>query len=677
MPISRALVDAVVDPTSWSIDEIERATAACDYDRAAVLAFARARAGEDAPAETIARMLPGVRDITLAASLCAIASGDRGNAWLACVRDRRFPEKVEATTVSVVALYAAWRAGADLHPIAVEARRLVRMACGWRGYALLYTIADASVDPSLTEAAKPVRIMAENKPGAEFIARIDRILASSAAEVIEELPPQIAAQPVARFTVRLAPRAGRNELCPCGSSKKFKRCCADKQAHVAPSPVAGLSWDEYVTKGAEHMSIDDVNALPMRELARVDLARLGDLPLVAAIRRFKRERLLDRATHGTALLATRDTEVNVDGVRDEILSEALDANDVTRAAEQLDAMRDPAAAGLHKLEIDLRLRRDGALEALATAADEAVRNDNAPSATELAHTLLRAVPALGLLVARGCLRPGRATVNDSLLGGIEETRDALLLMPGDPAWDVHAQLKEDHDSDEHDEEQERAAAEATALRGSLRVASSRVEDLERELARKQADLDSARTSLQPVAVLAAPAPRDAFERDRVHDLENRVEELEGLVRERNSERADLRRQLAAATSAASRARETLPLSLATAAERDDGACEPIDVIDRGPVIPQLSRRAEDALGAVPKHVASEALRTFGSVCAGDASAWRKVKQAKDMPRQVLMARIGIHHRLLFRIEGSALNMLDVVTRENLMTTLKRMRGARA
>jgi hypothetical protein len=43
--ISRAHVDAVVDPTLRTIDEILRATNACDFVRAAVIAFARARTG--------------------------------------------------------------------------------------------------------------------------------------------------------------------------------------------------------------------------------------------------------------------------------------------------------------------------------------------------------------------------------------------------------------------------------------------------------------------------------------------------------------------------------------------------------------------------------------------------------------------------------------------------------
>jgi len=31
--------------------------------------------------------------------------------------------------------------------------------------------------------------------------------------------------PSAKTVRRDAPKVGRNELCPCGSGKKFKRCC--------------------------------------------------------------------------------------------------------------------------------------------------------------------------------------------------------------------------------------------------------------------------------------------------------------------------------------------------------------------------------------------------------------------------------------------------------------------
>lgn len=77
---------------------------------------------------------------------------------------------------------------------------------------------------------------------------------------------------------------------------------------------------------------------------------------------------------------------------------------------------------------------------------------------------------------------------------------------------------------------------------------------------------------------------------------------------------------------------------------------------------------------VPRNVAATAMRTIGALAAGDTAAWRGVKQAADMPRQVLMARIGIHHRLLFRADEGALHVMDLVTRESLQATLKRLRS---
>ena len=79
-----------------------------------------------------------------------------------------------------------------------------------------------------------------------------------------------------------------------------------------------------------------------------------------------------------------------------------------------------------------------------------------------------------------------------------------------------------------------------------------------------------------------------------------------------------------------------------------------------------------AFDAVLNHVAALAMRTIGELAAGDAAAWRAVKQAKDMPRQGLLGRVGIHYRILFRTDEDVFEVLDLVTRENLMTTLKRI-----
>ena len=69
------------------------------------------------------------------------------------------------------------------------------------------------------------------------------------------------------------------------------------------------------------------------------------------------------------------------------------------------------------------------------------------------------------------------------------------------------------------------------------------------------------------------------------------------------------------------------------------------------------------------------MRVIGGLAAGDATAWRAVKQAKDMPRHVVIARVGIHYRLLLRTEDGGLEALDFVARQSLETTLRKMRSA--
>ena len=676
MTISRSQVEAVGDPAARTLDHIERLANACDFRQAAVIALARARAGEDVPAITVTQILPGIRDATIAASLCALASGDRAAAFHACVHDRMFATSSEASVVEVVVLYAAWRAGASAQQIAPEARRLARQRIGPLGYALIYTMAKALGDENLLHATRHLRAASELGPGPKFIAGLERVLASPVAEFVDVLPDQVVAQPVASgYTIRIAPRTGRNEPCPCGSGQKFKRCCSDKQQAMTPSPVAGLSWDEYVTKAADKMSADDIRGLPLRDLARVDLRLLAEMPLVAAIGRFTRERLFHLATRAADELDRRGVTY-IDDMREEIVAEALEANDLDTADHQVSRMTDPTSAGMHQLELDLRLGRGRALEALATAADKAARHDDSPDALDLAHTLLRASPALGVLVARGCIRARRAVVNDNLLRGIEETRDVLNLPPGDAAWDLQAALNGDDQlddqDDERDDDREKVVEEATALRGSLRDASVRLDELERELKTKQAQLDSA-TVVPPTPQMLAPSI-DPIERDRLRRLRSKVDELEGLVRVGNAERSDLRRQLAVATSSPEPCRATSTVS--NSPEVDDVACESIGETARDVAIPSITRRVQDALSGVPNAVAAEALRTVGSLSAGDAVAWRRVKQAKDMPRQVLMARVGIHYRMLFRVESRTLEVLDLVTRESLLATLKRMRSSR-
>ena len=256
---------------------------------------------------------------------------------------------------------------------------------------------------------------------------------------------------------------------------------------------------------------------------------------------------------------------------------------------------------------------------------------------------------------------------------IEEVRDERNLVPGDRGWDVLAAIDETDAPRDDDPVPE----EAREAKRALRIATNRLEQLEAELAAHQAELAARRDApALPSATASprpAPAPAPAPDAERTRVLSMKIEELQGLVREGNAERRELRNQLAARMTAPERdePRAGPPEPAATDdAESWSEAVEP----SRRFNIPRLDRRAVAAVREVPASVAAEAMRTIGSLCAGDASAWRAVKQARDMGRRLFMARIGIHHRLLFQVGEGDLEVLELVPREALDTTLKRLRA---
>ena len=288
--LSRAQVESLAaDPGAWTLEAIRAAIAGCDYERAAACVLARVRAGLTCPAELAAEILVGIRAPGTALALIAVGSGDRAAALLAALAGRRFSRGPEAREIEVIALFAAAQLGAGREALIPEVRRLARLRLQLPGYALLGEVAATLDNPNIALVARHVAAI-RARMGAEIVDVARAHIARTTDEVFASLPALVEGpRVVSGFTVRTGPRPGRNDACPCGSGQKYKRCCADKEATIAPSPIAGLSWDDYVTTAADRMTADDIGALSLRDLARVDATRLDRLPLLRALHRFGAE----------------------------------------------------------------------------------------------------------------------------------------------------------------------------------------------------------------------------------------------------------------------------------------------------------------------------------------------------------------------------------------------------
>ena len=130
------------------------------------------------------------------------------------------------------------------------------------------------------------------------------------------------------FTARRpVPKVGRNDPCPCGSGKKYKKCCAEKDAERAadPSPVPGLTRTEYLRSAGEQLTADEVDGRRPTTLAEVDPSSLGTLPLISALRRAAAFRRWDRAERAMEVLAGRSDTPDGDGegYRVDLISDAV------------------------------------------------------------------------------------------------------------------------------------------------------------------------------------------------------------------------------------------------------------------------------------------------------------------------------------------------------------------
>jgi hypothetical protein len=656
-----------------------------DFEDAAVRALVCAATPIPLPAQLTADVLVGVEQPSVFVALSRlVAPGDTAPLF-DLLRRARLAATSSGTEQAALTLFALWKLDRPAPQVLLPSLRtlsrsplLSARAAGWALW-LARELGDSGVEDAFKSRGGAIAEMLINIMGS----LLPDYWALPIDDVIASLPARISDVGVDGIPARAAPRIGRNEPCLCGSGKKYKRCCADKPAVIPPSTERARL--ERLQEAAPRLDVDQISRLSRVDLALLEIARLRDPALVQLMRRHVLLRDWKRAVLALDELVRRHGPAFTEEHINDVVQEALIARQHDIAENVLARLQPSTARASFRLELDLAARAPGALPALEAAARAALTEEQDPLG--LTFILLRTMPALGVLVARGMLIDSAALEYETLVEGIEDTRGALLLPPEDPAAARLDALDggREHPSTDPPIKQATAAptvheSQAKELQAKLDDASERLTALQRQLDGRERDLARAQQEAREYSLRAqqaAPESRSPQVASDVRALREKIETLQAHIRERNQESALLRRQLSEAVARDLDATGPTPLEARRRPDRgDDDNAEPLPFVSsRTLLFPQFIDAAQASLGSVPRNVASQAMRTVASLAAGDPSAWRGIKQAKDMRRQVLMARVGIHHRLLFRVEGTALEVLDVVTRESLLTHLKRMRSA--
>ncbi len=571
------------------------------------LVLAALHAGEELSARVLERgasLLPDARVLAAVAPRC---SGQLADALLVAARDGR---------LGPVALLVALRLVARERPLEAAAwtRAMARRTLPVEAEDLLAAFADELGDADLNTVLE-----AEGLPYASPEARrdweaFDALATDGVLACLPQDPPPAA---VSGFTVRReGAKVGRNDLCPCGSGKKYKRCCLGREGSQPALSAEMLAAME----GPELVTLEGVPA---------DLVPVWIDALVLRLE-------LDRATE----------LIEQHGCSEEGLAQALSQ----AAWAERDDLLPRLAAGAKELPLAARLRLAGPSERLDLV-EEAARDE--PS-LELAYgTLDGGLPGLAVHLLRGLLPLASPEQAPELLATLLETRDRVGLAPVDP---VEPELR-------------RFAPWAGALETEADRQRDARERVEAELRAARVELSKLRAELS-----ARPLPEEAKPESELpeqpeptsEDLGEELQRLRAaLAREKtlhkavHEDRNRLRRQLREQEAVAAPIPEEVLQSAVE--ERDD---EPVCSEVQPARVPRFEAAFLDALARLPEHNQRGALELIGRLAAGREEAFRLARPLRGM-RAVWRVRLQRSYRILFQMDEGELRVLDIVHRQDL------------
>ena len=473
---------------------------------------------------------------------------------------------------------------------------------------------------------------------------------------------------------RAAAKVGRNDPCPCGSGKKYKKCCFEKDQERLhhSSEVAGVTTEELEVMPEPFLTRERIEDMRGPKLARL---RIELVP--PHLQRFLLARLSLFQLHEALLAAWEKV-----GWRDDL--RVVYENCLFEAAHggyrevliRLMALRDitPEHDALG-ITGKLLLARDNPEQYLALIEEAARRHlhdEQDLSCVDVACALTEGpLPGLGTLVARGAAATASPDDAELLFECIGKVRDRLDLPPEDPGeWmlDHLYDLPEELDEETREElaaarrQMEAAAAEASRLRAQLAETRAQLERQERLAARKKT------APATPAAPVTAPEISAA-------ELRKRIDELKSALKERHTERNALRRELNEVLKETAELRELKDrpgpdANAASEPDREEQALLAEETTALQPVrVPVFPGRFSQTLESFPGNVSRGVMMLIGRLAAGEPAAFVGMRRLR-VRHEICRVRLAGDYRLLFKLQPEKLEILDLINRRDFEKWLK-------
>jgi SEC-C motif len=496
------------------------------------------------------------------------------------------------------------------------------------------------------------------------------------------------------FTVRRpVAKLGRNEPCHCGSGKKYKKCCHDKDQDLLrdASRYEGLTRSQLNAAPSLVEDTTPIKTMRLLDLKKLAPSSLNDMQLVAAFDKAHFGGLLDFAYELLLELRQRPGKAEqAAGSMQDLFDAALSARNkplADKLASQI-SEADLYVTEVTRLHHSLLGKTESYadLEALCKKALTEGEQSRDHLLLELSYAFDTHLPALSVVFGRAAIvsEPQRVHDNEILFDSIEKNRILLDLEPwGDPVEDYMDWLCEKThdqalgaDKDRIIEALKIQLAEAQgksaqALK-SLRKKELELDSLEAEL--KTASTKSRAQSTQPQS--SAPLQRqepqsvgDTEGRRQISALRKKIDTLKDEIRSQQDSRQQLRKQLQEARQMISgqEKRDITPDSASSADEETSLN----GTLAHKVQIPVFSDSFCKSAEGLSQSVVAKALQAAAGFGAREEAVLRQAAPLELMPGY-FRVRVGIHHRLILR-QGLENRLLveDIIPRKNLETWIRK------
>ncbi len=602
-------------------------------------------------------------------------SGDVAGALVAAVEDGRLSWEREAAALHFAAWWGEER-GVTLHNkvIVRRARMLARRPIEFEAQTMLVGAGRILNDPELD-------VLLSRLLAAQFPKLVERSAQGLVELVHEPLLSELDMDDdslVVATRRRAAPRVGRNEPCPCGSGKKYKRCCFEKdQARLRDSSdIAGVTQAEMRRELEDFLTIGRLRALRPYELVRLDPKRI-DSPL--------HRPLLHRLITFGEYDAVKEffDAVGVEGLEayciDAIDKAVADSKpDKARALLEIYDPPEEAWTGFPRRLLKRKLDGGEALEILEEEARASVDDEAVTFAIDLLESQW---PSLGILVARGVAAMATSWTREEIFEALGRARDRLDLPAVEPTEDMHDLWGWEEELDEElggltmlppPSPPSETQRDDSAWH-ELEAKETELGRLREEMSELRAQLenhahDEAVSSAEPT-VIAQPAEGSHEPSEtRVLELKERVTRLKGELNQRHAERNQLKRQLEREQKRADLLEAERQSSTDTTSEGQDEDEDELDAPEleaSGPIpfrFPVLTKRFRTSLQRMPESTKRRTVILVSRIAAGDQAAFRGTRRL-GVDRTLWRRRVGRDYRMLFRLTDEELEVLDIVPRQ--------------